>query len=98
MVADQLSFDVPVTVDAADPWWRSCVMQAVLDYGLTHTEPFLISDVARWANVPEPSDPVHGWGSVTSWLRRQGIIRVATYGASTKPGANGSLRRMWVLA
>lgn len=77
----------------ADDWWTSCARAALATAAATRL-PFDAYTLTE-LGVPDPDHPAR-WGGLFRTARAAGLIRVAGYAPSRRPGVNGSLVRLWV--
>ena len=76
----------------ADPSWRDCARRAAAE--LARRGQDFTADDLTGLGVPDPDHPAR-WGSLFSTLKREGIITLVNYRASTKPSRNGGVVRVW---
>lgn len=79
-------------VDRADTWWLDCATRAAREMAGRGVD-FTADDLTA-LGVPDPDKP-NRWGSLFAALKRDGLIRPVGYRASTRPGRNGGVTRVW---
>lgn len=76
-----------------DDWWASCAWAALAAAAATR-RPFDAYALTE-LGVPDPDHPAR-WGGLFAAASAAGLIQVAGYGPSRRPGVHGSLVRLWV--
>lgn len=76
----------------ADSWWRDCAERAARELA-RRGQDFTSDDLAAMG-VPDPDVPAR-WGSLFAALKREGIITLTGFRASTKRSRNGGVLRVW---
>ena len=84
--------DAGAILPHADRPWLDCARRAATE--LARRGQDFTADDLTGLGVPDPDHPAR-WGSLFSTLKREGIITLVDYRASTKPSRNGGVVRVW---